>query len=150
MLPSTGYAVRITYCPCWWSPVSVVIERITASRSDCWASFGRCSPNSTPGVFVWIGFVSPCSSRPGLGSNVSRWLIAPRIERMIRFMPALPEAAATAVRLPPIASSSVTPNVVRAIRPNTARRASRSSIQLVMLRICMACLSALRCFVVTG
>jgi hypothetical protein len=89
------------------------------------ASFFIDSPKTIPGVFVWMTPVSPCSSRPGLGSKVSRWLIAPRMKSVMMFVP---EGSGSAAKPPDgsarNASTAVTPRAVRAIRA-MARGGSR-------------------------
>src|SRR5262245_61002800 len=77
--PCGRYPVRRRYVARVWSPSLVVIERMTAQCSICFASFGRCSEISIPGTDVSIALYGPPFSCPGLRSKVSIWLGPPDI-----------------------------------------------------------------------
>src|SRR5262245_60247202 len=76
-----NWPVRIRYVPRAWSPSFVDMPRRIASRSPCFAIFGRCSPILRPGAEVSISLYGPPFSCPTFRSHKSMVLGPPFIHR---------------------------------------------------------------------
>ena len=103
------------------------IERITAARSICLASLGRCSLIITPGADVAIALNGPPLACPGLGSKVSSWLGPPGIHSRMhdRLRSGCRRVSAANASIHPEAEQNDTPAAIR----NQSRRVHMAMLQ---------------------